>query len=141
MWAQALRGKVDVHGVAGVLRERYATRAGAWTRALLARGLGRPPPRTDIERAFCALSDRGLESLLVFSSNDGGLDMIEKHLGREACKMRGRENFRLAIVAGADHTFTAFASQRALGALVTSFVEGAVPLTPGGSPCTTKPHA
>jgi pimeloyl-ACP methyl ester carboxylesterase len=127
MWAQALRGKVDFRGVAGVLGERYAIRAGAWMRALWARGLRRPPPRTDIERAFCALSDRGLESLLVFGSSDGGLDMIEKHLGREACRMRGRKNLRLAIVAGADHTFTEGASQRELGALVTSFVEGAFP--------------
>jgi pimeloyl-ACP methyl ester carboxylesterase len=127
VWAQALRGNVDLRGVAGVLRERYAARAGAWIRALMARGLGRPAPRTNIERAFCALSDRGLESLLVFSSNDGGLDMIEKHLGGEACKMRGRENFRLSIVAGADHTFTEGSSQRELGALVTSFVEGAFP--------------
>ena len=141
VWAQALRGKVDLRGVAGVLRERYESRAGAWVRALLARGLGRPPPRTDIERAFSTLSDRGLRSLLVMSSNDGGLDMIEKHLGREACKMRGRENFRLAIVEGADHTFTAFASQRELCALVTSFVEEAFPRHPEESPWTTKPHA
>ena len=126
VWAQALRGNVDLRGVAGVLRERYAVLAGASIRALLACGRGRPPPRTDIERAFCALSDRGLQSLLVFGSNDGGLDMIENHLGREACKMRGRKNIRLAIVAGADHTFTPVASQRELGALVTSFVEGAV---------------
>jgi alpha-beta hydrolase superfamily lysophospholipase len=127
VWAQALRGNVDLRGVAGVLRERCAARAAAWIKAILARGLGRPAPRTDVERAFCALSDRGLESLLVFSSNDGGLDMIEEHLGREACKMRGRENLRLAIVAGADHTFTAGTSRRELFALITSFVEGAFP--------------
>src|SRR5262249_41726384 len=125
MWAQALRGKVDLRGVAGVLRERYTIRAGAWMRALWARGLGQAPPRTDIERAFCALSDRGLQSLLVFGSSDGGLDMIEKHLGRDACKMRGRKNLHLAIVAGADHTFTEGVSQDELGALVASFVEGA----------------
>jgi alpha-beta hydrolase superfamily lysophospholipase/SAM-dependent methyltransferase len=127
VWSQAVRGRVDLRGVAGVLRERYAARAGAWIAKLLARGLGAPAPRTGIERAFCALSDRGGESLLVFASTDGGLDMIEEHLGRDARRMRGRRNFRLAIVEGADHTFTPIASQRELGALVTSFVEGAFP--------------
>jgi alpha-beta hydrolase superfamily lysophospholipase len=124
-WGQAVRGEVDVRGVAGVLRERYAMRAGAWIGRLLARGRGELPGRTGIERAFCALSARGVESLLVFASIDGGLDMIEEHLGREACAMRGCKNFRFAIVEGADHTFTPIASQRELGALVTSFVEGA----------------
>jgi alpha-beta hydrolase superfamily lysophospholipase len=127
VWAHALRGELDLRGVAGVLRERFATRVEAWIRELLARGLGGLPPRTDIERAFCALSDRGLQSLLVFSSSDGGLDMIEKHLGRDARKMRGRQNVRLAIVEGADHTFTEGASQHELGALVTSFVEASFP--------------
>jgi pimeloyl-ACP methyl ester carboxylesterase len=127
VWARALRGNVDLRGVAGVLCERYALRAGAAIQALVARGRGQTLPGTDIERAFCRLSDRGVALLLVFGSNDGGLDMIEKHLGHEACKMRGRKNVRLVIVEGADHTFTPAASQRELGALVTKFVEGAFP--------------
>jgi hypothetical protein len=60
-------------------------------------------------------------------STDGGIDMTEKHLGREACKMCGRKSSRLAIVAGADHTFTVGTSQRELFALVTSFVQGTFP--------------
>jgi pimeloyl-ACP methyl ester carboxylesterase len=127
VWAQALRGEVDVRGVAGALRDRGVVRAGASIRALLARGLGRPPRRTDVERAFCALSDRGVQSLLVFASTDGGLDMIEEHLGREACRVRERRNIRLAVVEGADHTFTPQASRRELFALVTRFVEEAFP--------------
>jgi pimeloyl-ACP methyl ester carboxylesterase len=127
VWAHALRGEVDVRGVAGVLRERGVGRAGASIRALLARGLGRPLQRTDVERSFLSLSDRGVESLLVFSSTDGGLDMIEEHLGREACRVRERRNIRLAVVEGADHTFTPLASQLELFALVTRFVEEAFP--------------
>jgi len=127
VWAHAMRGEVDLRGVAGVLRERYAARAGARIATLLAHGLGEATPRSGIERAFCALSDRGVESLLVFASNDGGLDMIEEHLGREACRMRGRKNFRLAIVEGADHTFTPIASRSELCALVKDFIECAFP--------------
>jgi hypothetical protein len=60
--------------------------------------------------------------LLVFSSNDGGLDVIERHLGHGARRMRGRGHFRLEIVEGADHTFTPLESQNALRAIVTGFI-------------------
>ena len=69
-----------------------------------------------------ALSDRGVESFLVFSFSDGGLDVIERHLGGEGRRMRGRRNFELAIVEGADHTFTPVASQEALYALIQRYV-------------------
>lgn len=130
VWAQALRGGVDLRGVANVLRERAATRAGATFEALMARWRGRPVPSSPIERAFGAMSDRGVESLLVFSSTDGGLDMIEEHLGRGARKMRGRKNVRLEIVEGADHTFTSARSRRELYRLITGFLATGFPDAP-----------
>jgi hypothetical protein len=75
---------------------------------------GRAVPRSEIERAFRVTSSRGVESLLVFSFMDGGIDVIEKHLGRNASKVSDLKNFRLAIVEGADHTFTPLDSQVAL---------------------------
>jgi pimeloyl-ACP methyl ester carboxylesterase len=127
VWAQAARGDVDVRGVAGVLRDRLATRAGSAVEDVLAHLRGLPAPRTDVEAAFCTLSDRGVESLLVFSANDGGLDMIEEHLGRGARRVRDRKNIRLEIVVGADHTFTRVRSQREVATLVTRFVERTFP--------------
>ncbi len=53
--------------------------------------------------------------------------MIEKHLGREASKLRGRKNFRFSIVEDADHTFTRPRWQRELASLITSFVKEAFP--------------
>ena len=58
------------------------------------------------------MSDRGLHSLLIFSANDGGLDMLESHLGGGAKKMKTRSNFHMEIVDGADHTFTPVWSQQ-----------------------------
>ncbi|MGH7330411.1 MAG: hypothetical protein ACREJX_18845, partial [Polyangiaceae bacterium] len=126
VWAQAMRGNVDARSVAGVLRERLATRVGEGMHELFARLRGELLPPTEIARGFSTLSDRGLESLLVFSSNDGGLDMIERHLGRGAKKLR-RKNIRLAIVEDADHTFTLVRWQRELTSIITSFVMGAFP--------------
>ena len=127
VWAQAARGEVDLRGVATVLRDRLAVRVGITVEDLVAQWRGEPPPRTQVEAAFCAMSDRGVQSLLVFSASDGGLDMIEEHLGPGARRVRARKNIRLAIVAGADHTFTPVQSQHAIGTLVTSFVERAFP--------------
>ncbi len=124
VWMLALRGKLDVRGVASALRGRSVARAAVRLRGLAARWCGLPEPRTEIARVFRAVSDRGVQSLLVFSANDGGLDMIERHLGDGANSMQEYANFRLEIVDGADHTFTRSEAQDRLRELVSRFVEG-----------------
>jgi hypothetical protein len=63
--------------------------------------------------------------------------MIEKHLGQRARKMRGRNNFTLEIVDGADHTFTPLESQVKLEHLVTEFMRR----TSATVPSSTNSHA
>jgi pimeloyl-ACP methyl ester carboxylesterase len=126
VWGQAMRGKVDARSVVGVLRERLVARLGAGLEEAIGRFSGELLPRSEIARAFHTMSDRGVESLLVFSSNDGGLDMIERHLGRDAKKI-GRKNVRLEIIEDADHTFTLVRWQTELATLMTSFIEKAFP--------------
>jgi pimeloyl-ACP methyl ester carboxylesterase len=137
VWTLALRGEVDFRSVAGALRKHFATRGVARWRDLMARWRGLPGVRTEVERVFRSVSERGERSLLVFSSNDGGLDMIEEHLGEGASSMRDNANFRLEIVEGADHTFTQIRAQEHLGTLVTRFLEawsgGSDTLGHGGS--------
>jgi pimeloyl-ACP methyl ester carboxylesterase len=123
VWTLALRGQLDVRGVAGALRNRSIARATARLKAVGSRWRGLPEPRNQVERVFRSVSERGVRSLLVFSSNDGGLDMIEQHLGRGASRMQGHANLRLEIVDGADHTFTQSDAQNRLSALITRFVE------------------
>jgi pimeloyl-ACP methyl ester carboxylesterase len=122
VWKRALTGGVNLHGIALVLGERLATAAKNGVHALGEKVLGRTGPQTEIRRAFHAMSDRGVESLLVFSFNDGGLDMIAKHLGSNVRAMRGKKNFHFEIVDGADHTFTPLNSQRVLHNLITGYV-------------------
>jgi pimeloyl-ACP methyl ester carboxylesterase len=127
VWALALRGELDVRGVAGALRKRSAKGVAAGLRALMACWRGLPEPRTEVERVFRAVSDRGVRSLLVFSWSDGGLDMIEQHLGRGASSMQEHAHFRLEIVEGADHTFTQADAQHRLNALIARFIETSWP--------------
>ncbi len=110
-WKRTLKGEVHVKKVAQVLRQRLVARTSILVKNLAARVRSQSEPLTEVARAFRTMSDRDVQSLLVFSFMDGGLDMIEKHLGSEARKMRGRANFRLRIIDGADHTFTPLDSQ------------------------------
>lgn len=126
-WKRLLGGRLDVRGVALALSERASAQAAARAQALRAWLAGKGEPQSDVERAFIAMSDRGVASLLVFSFEDGGLDMIEAHLGRNVRKMAKRENFHFEIVDGADHTFTPIASQAALHGIVTRYVTAAFP--------------
>jgi pimeloyl-ACP methyl ester carboxylesterase len=112
VWARALRGQLDSSLVAGALWERASSRVTQRLEALRSRVMGEPPPATQVELRFRELGDRGVDSLCIYGASDGGLDVIEHHLGVDACRMRGRRNFHLEIVEGADHTFTPKGAQR-----------------------------
>jgi alpha-beta hydrolase superfamily lysophospholipase len=122
VWVRALRGEVNIHGITRILVERLQTQVAAELPYLMARLRGQSAPRNDIERAFHAICDRGIPSLLLFSFNDGGLDMIARYLGNDARRMRGRKEFVLEIADGTDHTFTSLESQRMLSEALTGYV-------------------
>jgi alpha/beta superfamily hydrolase len=122
VWRRALRGEVDLRGIAGILLERFHTRVDSELPAFSARLRGQRRHQNEVERAFHALCDRGVQSLLVSSFDDGGLDMITGYLGSDARKMRGRKEFALEIADGADHTFSSSASQRILAGIITRYL-------------------
>lgn len=126
VWLRALRGDLD-WDVAGVLLERLRTQVDAKVPALSARLRGKRRPKNGVERAFCEISDRGVESLLVLSFDDGGVDMVTQYLGTDARRMRGRKNFSFQIVDGTDHTFTTIASQVILREILTNYLSTRFP--------------
>jgi pimeloyl-ACP methyl ester carboxylesterase len=122
IWLRALRGEVDATRAAKILRQRVQAHARTKLSALAARVRGEAERGTDVERTFQAMCDRGAASLLVLGFDDGGLDMIARYLGHDARRMRGRKNFSLEIVEGADHTFGAAASKQKLFELITRYL-------------------
>jgi pimeloyl-ACP methyl ester carboxylesterase len=122
VWRRMAVGQVNVGLVAKVLRDRLVVRSFGGLRDLAARATMRRQELSEVARAFQAVSDRGVETLLIFSFSDGGLDMIETHLGSEGRRMKGRKNFRLTIVDGADHTFTPIDSQVRVRGLIVRHV-------------------
>jgi len=109
VWAQALRGELDVRFVARAMGERLFDQLRSFARTAAARALHLPSLAPRFERALADMSERGVRSLLVFSDSDGGLDMIERHLGPEAEKARKHAGLAVSVIEGADHTFTASA--------------------------------
>jgi dienelactone hydrolase len=93
------------------------TPTGRSAEPLPSRGRGNP-----VERAFVATCERGVASLIVAASTDGALDMLAAHLGPEACWVRERAGFALAMVEEADHTFTSRAAQRTLRFIVERYM-------------------
>jgi len=122
VWLRAMRGEVAVKAIARALLERLAARVNAELPQLTARLRGVRGPRNDVERGFHAACDRGVQSMLVSSFNDGGLDMITSYLGPDARKMRGRKEFSLDVVEEADHTFSSLDAQRALSNIITRYL-------------------
>jgi alpha-beta hydrolase superfamily lysophospholipase len=111
-WMKALRGQVDLRRFAKAM----ATRAKIVTRAKIEQVLG---TGEDVGRDLRSLCDRNIDTLLVFSEGDPGIDYLQMHARRELSKLRERPMFRFRIIADADHTFTPVATQGALVELLT----------------------
>ena len=127
VWLRALRGDVELRGIAGVLLERIMTQIDSGLPSLSASLQGKRRPKNEVESNFGMMSDRGVETLVVLSFDDGGVDMISQYLGTDARKMRGRKNFEFEIMEGVDHTFQSIASQRLLRERLARFVTARFP--------------
>ena len=126
IWARALRGDVNAMHIARLLSERFYARLDSALPAISARLRGRLAPTNGVQRAFSALCERGVESALVSSFDDGGIDMVAGYLGTDARKMRGSKNFSFEIVS-ADHTFATIASQNLLRTILGSYMSTRFP--------------
>jgi pimeloyl-ACP methyl ester carboxylesterase len=119
VYARLLRGEVDVRGI--------ATRLWQLARARMARAFDRVrrgPPHEGVLAKFRHLSKRGVETLVVASEQDDGLDYVEFHLGPGGSRMVGHRGFRMELLPDADHTFSTVASQRALIDLLREHLNG-----------------
>ena len=118
-WVRLYRQEINLRGIADELvdrsRQQLASR--------VSRALSMSPDSVGhVARSFVSISDRGTQSLLIYSGNDGGIDVIESHLGTGGGRMRRRKNFRFEILDGADHTVTPLVSQEELERLLLSYM-------------------
>ena len=101
-WLRLLRGEVHA---AKVLRELVVR---------LRERLQAPHADSEVLNAFRQLAARGTDTLLVFGSDDVGIDFIESHLGKGASKVADREHLHLVVVEGPERTFGQIWAQQEL---------------------------
>ncbi len=123
-WQRIAKGEVVVAAIAGELARRTQRRTLREVKSLVARLTGDIAEATDIEKGFRQLCARGTRCLLVFGAEDGGIDLIEEHLGRDAAEMRRVPGFQMQILDGPDHTFTPLSSQDRLLDLIGAHLLG-----------------
>lgn len=105
-WKRLLRMEVNLPYLARALAAGLRARSREQLAALRSFLSGGGWEHSDVARRFRALCQRGVQTLVVLGELDGGLDVLERHLGARARKLRGEQRFELRIVAGPDHTFT-----------------------------------
>jgi pimeloyl-ACP methyl ester carboxylesterase len=114
-WRRALRGEIDLRGIAERLRVLALARA----RAALD-GLRAGDREEGLARSFRCLSARGCDSLLIYGQDDQGLDYLESHLGAKARRLGALPHFRVDVIDGPDHTFTQLWAQARLTDFITA---------------------
>ncbi|HEV8692220.1 MAG TPA: alpha/beta fold hydrolase [Ideonella sp.] len=107
-YRRLLKGDIDVRGIAGRLATLTRVRAERAARRLL----GRAPGEENVLANMRLLSQRGTDILLIVAESDDGLDYLEYHIGPRGRHMRDQANFRMLMVAGADHTLSQSESQQ-----------------------------
>ena len=121
-WKKALTGKIQYRAVAKLLARRARDLAETRLRRL-GRETGLWPQAEDVGRDLRAIAERGVDTLIVFSTGDPGIDYLRQRAQRDIDRLQRRDNFRIEYIEGADHTFTAQWAQARLGEVLSAHLE------------------
>jgi pimeloyl-ACP methyl ester carboxylesterase len=114
IWLRMLRGEVEVRRALEDIGGSVVDRARGRIARLLARLPNAAARGSQVARAFDRLSTRGVDTLLVFSGSDPGIDNLNEKVGASLRDLTGRPNFTIATIADADHSFTPLWAQAEL---------------------------
>ena len=105
-WLRLIRGQINWKGIVGAISRRMSQRIIATWRTAISRRLHHETKLSEVARNFISLESRGTEIFMIFDSSEGGIDLMEEHLGKGARLMIKRKKFRIEFIDQADHTFT-----------------------------------
>lgn len=123
-WKRLFTGQVDIARGANALY-RIAVRK-------LKNEIGRRIEGHDVGRELATIASR-IDTLLVYSASDPGLDYLAVQAPKALHKLRTVPKFRMSLIDDADHTFTLIDAQRRLETMLTEHLERVAPRS------TTKP--
>jgi pimeloyl-ACP methyl ester carboxylesterase len=120
VWRRVLQGDINVRGITKALLRRVMQRYGGVNPS--ANGAGGQQSRHKVLNWFRQFRERGTNVLLVYSAEDGGLDEIALHGGRNAKKIRKLPNVQFRIIEGADHNITAPSAYEAYAKILEDYL-------------------
>jgi hypothetical protein len=119
-------------GIARAIARRAAARIGNRVWPIAARLLGIETQTARIGGILRQLSERGTDTLLVYSDTDPGREELARHFGPSGCRLR-LAGVRIATIENADHDITSEDARRAYFDLLSNHVDcatGAMPAKP-----------
>jgi pimeloyl-ACP methyl ester carboxylesterase len=119
-WKKLLSGRANLRSIAKILSERVARVAAARLQSTLNLLPIALPGNVGIHLSrLCA---RGTDLLMVYGSQDPGLDYVRMRAGRTLAKLARHPRFRFVEIDGPDHTFTPLWAQAELDKVVLEHV-------------------
>lgn len=131
-WRKLLTGRVDVGNLARVLVRTAHARALGPIRSV-ARLFGRPLLE-DLPTELRGALKAAIDLQFVFSAGDPGLELLRTQGGATARRLQDREQIGIALIDGADHTFTDLAARQTLVQMLVEKIRARltpVPASPG----------
>jgi alpha-beta hydrolase superfamily lysophospholipase len=86
-------------------------------------GLDKPGPASAARRGTSCLSRRGASTLLMYSVDDPGLTVLERHFGPGGAALHDVPGVSVQIVPGLDHDLTGTAMRREAGDRMIAFLQ------------------
>jgi alpha/beta superfamily hydrolase len=129
-WRKLLTGRVDVANLARVLARTAHARSLGPIRSI-ARLLGRPLLE-DLPTELRSALKGAVDLQFVFSTGDPGLELLRSQGGATMRRLQDRQQIGVAMIDGADHTFTDLAARRTLSQVLVEKIRARlVPASPG----------
>jgi pimeloyl-ACP methyl ester carboxylesterase len=118
-WVKLLSGKVDVRRVARMVAPKLKAEVIRRVQKLLDRVRPSQKPEAngetvhaDVPECLRLMAERGVDTFLVASVRDPGVDYVDVHFGKRMKELTAISTYRREDVTGTDHTFTSVWSQQ-----------------------------
>ncbi|MEA2859357.1 MAG: hypothetical protein QOC72_1396, partial [Methylobacteriaceae bacterium] len=124
IWQRLLKGEINwprLPGIARSIVRRAAARIGNRVWPIAARLLGIETESARIGGMLTQLSERGTDTLLVYSDTDPGRDELARHFGPLGCRLR-LPGVRIATIENADHDITSQEARSAYFELLSKYL-------------------
>jgi pimeloyl-ACP methyl ester carboxylesterase len=122
MWRRLFKGQINVRGIAAAMIHRIWQRTYAsvdWIKELV---LGKAGSYSKVYHWLRELVTRGAHVLFIYSADDGGVDEMEKYLGKKAGRARKLSNVNFRTIVDADHNLTSASSRQRYAQMLLEFL-------------------